>query len=96
MNTQLKDQTPKPLPQKSHPYAFGNVTKTNNEEISPMHRYDASITMIASPEKDLKTRTFILINGSQPEVTDHQGILWSQSFFNKEGKFLVDLGEKIY
>lgn len=96
MISQIKIQTPGFLPHKSKPEVYRIQTEKNKEEISPAHRYDASITMIVSPEKNFKSQTFVLINGSQPEVTDNQGVRWSQAFFNQDGTLFVDLGEKIH
>jgi len=96
MNTQIKKQNPQLLPQKSLAKGYDILSETNNEVISPIHRYDASITLLFSPEKDFKTSTFILINGSQPEVADNQGILWSQAFCHKDGSLFIDLGAKIF
>jgi hypothetical protein len=95
MKSQVDLQTSGSLPQNSQPEIYQIHTEKNREEILSVHRYDASITMIVSPEKTYKSRTYVLINGSQPEVTDHQGIRWSQAIFNPDGSLFVDLGEKI-
>lgn len=73
MNSRIKRQSPQLLPQKLNPGTDYIGFEKNIEDISPIQRYDASITMIISPEKTFKSRTFILINGSQPEVVDPPG-----------------------
>lgn len=95
MNTRIKRQSPELLSQKLNPGTDHIGFEKIIEDISPIQRYDASITMVISPEKTFKSRTFILINGSQPEVVDPQGIRWSKAFFNQDGTLFVDLGEKL-